>query len=29
MPYYTGSVTPVPKADRDAYLRSLGRTWPL
>ena len=29
MPYYTGSVTPVPKDKRDSYLQSLRRSWPL
>ncbi|WP_134727045.1 DUF1428 domain-containing protein [Paracoccus luteus] len=29
MPYYTGSVTPVPKANKDTYLQSLRRSWPL
>lgn len=29
MPYYTGSVTPVPKANKDSYLQSLRRSWPL
>lgn len=29
MPYYTGSVTPVPKDQRDKYLQSLHRSWPL
>jgi len=29
MAYYTGSVAPVPKENRDKYLQSLRRTWPL
>lgn len=29
MPYYTGSVAPVPKENKDGYLKSLRRTWPL
>lgn len=29
MPYYTGSITPVPKTSKDAYLQALRRTWPL
>lgn len=29
MPYYTGSVTPVPRDQRDRYLQSLRRAWPL
>ncbi|WP_136652052.1 DUF1428 domain-containing protein [Paracoccus aeridis] len=29
MTYFTGSVTPVPKENRDGYLQSLRRTWPL
>ncbi|MDO5369017.1 DUF1428 domain-containing protein [Paracoccus sp. (in: a-proteobacteria)] len=29
MPYYTGSVTPVPKTSKDAYLQINRRAWPL